>query len=161
MALIFENADFIVESPELPLVDRNDGGHITITPKRKVIDRQQLTCGEAIEWMRLSIVAGEALQQVMTALGVPIGRVNYQDNGNWSVFKPEGPQLHLHIFGRAKNATQQKYGQALFFPHRDTHPEFYSNVHPLNHRDIFLIREKIIDLLKEKKFSNEKWNVNE
>ena len=150
MALIFETQDFLIESPDFPLVDRSDGGHITITPKRKIVDRQELTQKEAIELMKLSIIAGEALRQVMIAHGVNIGRINYQDNGNWSVFEAEGPQLHLHLFGRAKEATCQKYGQALYFPHRDTHPEFYENFHPLDSTDVSALREKIHQLINSK-----------
>src|SRR5689334_1279270 len=100
MAIIFESLNFIVQSAEFPLVDRNDGGHITIDPKFKVSNRQDLTSREAIELMRLTMIVGEAMTIVMNRHGVDIGRINYQDNGNWSVFTPEGPQLHYHLYGR-------------------------------------------------------------
>src|SRR5688572_2513879 len=99
MALIYESRNFIVASADRPLIDREDGGHIIIEPKRKIVDRQQLKASEAIEFMRLTLIVGEAMKTVLSAHGITIGRINYQDNGNWSVLKPEGPHFHLHIYG--------------------------------------------------------------
>ena len=93
MAVIYETESFIVSSAETPLVDRNDGGHIIIEPRIKISTRQDLTPKQAIELMRLTIVVGEAMEKIMNQNGVDIGRINYQDNGNWSVFKPQGPHL--------------------------------------------------------------------
>ena len=83
------------------MVDRGDGGHIVITPKIPVTDRQQLSAKLAIELIRLTILAGQAMTTVMNTNGVDIGRINYQDNGNWTVFRPEGSFLHVHLYGRA------------------------------------------------------------
>lgn len=124
--IIFETENFVVEAVEHPLVDRSDGGHITINPKFKVSTRQELTPAQAIEMMRLSVVTGEAMTTVLISRGVDIGRINYQDNGNWSVFAPGGPLLHLHLYGRAKSAKIQKYGQSCYFPHRQENPDFYT-----------------------------------
>ncbi|HZY82844.1 MAG TPA: hypothetical protein VFE50_25160 [Cyclobacteriaceae bacterium] len=157
--IIFESENFTIEAVEHPLVDRNDGGHITINPRFKVSTRQQLTPRQAIELMQLSIVAGEAMTNVLLLRGVDIGRVNYQDNGNWSVFAPEGPQLHLHIYGRAKSAKIQKYGQACYFPHRDEDPGFYSNNECLYPEDVRLMKNEIERLLKEDRFSHNNWRL--
>lgn len=124
--IIFETENFVVEAVEHPLVDRSDGGHITINPKFKVSTRQELTPAQAIEMTRLSVVTGEAMTTVLISRGVDIGRINYQDNGNWSVFAPGGPLLHLHLYGRAKSAKIQKYGQSCYFPHRQENPDFYT-----------------------------------
>jgi len=156
---IFQSENFIVEAVERPLVDRDDGGHIVINPIVSIADRQQLTPREAIEFMRLSIVAGQALSTVMKKNGVNVGRVNYQDNGNWSVFKPEGPVFHLHLYGRAVDARYQKYGQACYFPHRDEQPEFYSSLKPLEDADIQDMRDEIQRLLMLEKFSDAIWGL--
>jgi diadenosine tetraphosphate (Ap4A) HIT family hydrolase len=148
MAIIFESRNFIVQAQDHPLVDRNDGGHITINPKIKISRRQELSDLQAIELMRLTIVVGEAMEKVLIKNGVDIGRINYQDNGNWSVHKPEGPVLHIHLYGRARNAKFQPYGESLNFPHKDTHPEFYKHLHPLNDKDIADMRSEINDLLE-------------
>ncbi len=157
--MIYESKNFIVESAEHPHIDRDDGGHIKIYPKVRFLDRQQLSPKLAIELMRLTIVVGGAMTKVMNEHGVDIGRINYQDNGNWSVFKPEGPYLHVHLYGRAKSAKIQKYGQAGFFPHRSENPEYYKNFKPLNAEDIKDMKIEIERLLKEEKFSDTSWGI--
>lgn len=159
MAKIFETENFIVESHERPHIDRNDGGHIKIYPKIRILDRQHLSPKQAIELMRLTIIVGEAMVKIMNEHGVDIGRINYQDNGNWSVFKPEGSYLHIHLYGRAKSAKYHKYGEAAVFPHIEKEPEFYDRFKPLNKEDVKDIRTEIEKLFKEKKFSNENWGL--
>jgi diadenosine tetraphosphate (Ap4A) HIT family hydrolase len=117
--------------------------------KLPVSKRQELTPQQAVELMQLTIVVGAAMEKVMTAHGVPIGRINYHDDGNWSVFKPGGPQLHYHLYGRARNAVRQPFGQSLYFPHRDKDPEFYAMNKPLTAEDIAAIRQEIVTALSD------------
>jgi diadenosine tetraphosphate (Ap4A) HIT family hydrolase len=152
MATIFESANFIVDTPDIPFVDRVEGGHIRILSKIKVSDRTKLSKEQATEYMKLSMVAGEALTNVLTKQGIEIGIVNYQEMGNWSVFKPEGPTLHMHIFGRAKTATKQKYGEAVYLPKRDS--GFYDGFEPLNERDRQEMKKEIEMLLASDKYQN-------
>ena len=159
MAIIYESKNFIVEAVKNPHIDREDGGHIKIFPKVRILDRQQLSSKHAIELMRLTIVVGEAMTKVMNDNGVDIGRINYQDNGNWTVFKPKGSYLHIHLYGRAKSAKIQKYGQACYFPHREEKPEFYEKLNPLNKKDIKDINIEIKKLLKKEKFSDSFWKI--
>lgn len=159
MALIYETKNFIVESHDHSHVDRNDGGHIKITPKIRVVDRQELSPKQAIELMRLTVVAGSAMTKVMNDNGVDIGRINYQDNGNWTVFNPEGPYLHIHLYGRAKSAKTHKYGEACHFPNIKSNPEFYKNFKPLNENDIKAIKNEIERLFESKKFSDSSWSL--
>jgi len=159
MAIIYKSKNFFVEAVEKPHVDRDDGGHIKIYPKDRLLDRQQLSPKHAIELMRLTIVVGQAMIKVMNEHGVDIGRINYQDNGNWTVFKPEGSYLHIHLYGRAKSANIHKYGQACFFPHREEQPEYYENFKSLNEDDVKDIKIEIEKLLKEKKFSDSEWGI--
>jgi hypothetical protein len=157
--VIFQSKNFVVEAVEKPLVDRLDGGHVVINPIVRVADRQQLAPYQAIEFMRLSIVTGGAMTTVLRKHGVNIGRINYQDNGNWGVFTKEGPYFHLHLYGRAIDAKIQKYGQACFFPHRNEQPEFYSNLKPLTPEDISALRREIENLLLLEKFSDMAWGL--
>jgi diadenosine tetraphosphate (Ap4A) HIT family hydrolase len=159
MAMIFETEDFMVQSAEFPLVDRKDGGHITIDPRFKISTRQELTPRQAIGLMRLTMIVGEAMATVMNNHGVDIGRINYQDNGNWSVFKPEGPQLHYHLYGRAKNAKIQKYGQTLYMPHKEEAPDFYKAYEKLTDQDIAAIREEIKTLMTLEKYTDQSWSL--
>ena len=159
MALIYETDDFTVEAVEKPHITREDGGHIKITPKVRCATRQGLSPKQAVELMRLTVVAGEAMTNAMNRRGVDIGRINYQDNGNWTVFKPEGPYLHIHLYGRAKSGKIQKYGQSCHFPHREENPEFYENNKPLNDGDVKEIKAEIEKLLKQKKYSDSEWKL--
>ncbi|UCH89984.1 MAG: hypothetical protein JSV49_04910 [Thermoplasmata archaeon] len=146
-----------MEAPSKPHVTRSDGGHIKIKPKVRVEDRQKLTAKQAVELMRLTLVVGEAMSLALNKNGVDLGRINYQDNGNWSVFKPEGPYLHVHLYGRAKSAEIQKYGDALNFPHRET--GFYDGYEPLKDEDIAEIQNQIEALLKQDKYQDSAWGL--
>ncbi len=157
MALIYETNNFIVEAPDKPHITRTDGGHIKITPKIKIIDRTKLNPKLAIELMQLTMIMGRAMTIALKNHNIDIGRINYQDNGNWSVFKPEGPYLHIHLYGRTKNAKIQKYGDACYFPQRDT--GFYDNFEPLNDDDIKEIQKQIETISQEEKYQNKKWGL--
>jgi diadenosine tetraphosphate (Ap4A) HIT family hydrolase len=153
MAVIYETNFYVIQSADYPLVDRNDGGHITIDPKFKVSTRQQLTTKQAIELMMLTIIVGEAMTTVMMRHGVDIGRINYQDNGNWAVFNPEGPQLHYHLYGRARSAVYQPFGQTLHFPHKEEMPSFYERNKPLTKEDVIGIRSDIETIIASGKYA--------
>jgi diadenosine tetraphosphate (Ap4A) HIT family hydrolase len=159
MALIYESDNFVVEAFETPHVDRDDGGHIKIYPKVKVLDRQHLSPKQAVELMRLTVVVGQAMTDVMNRHGVDIGRINYQDMGNWTALKPEGPTLHVQLYGRAKSAKYQKYGDACYLPQRSENPEFYARFKPLTAEDVKGIHDEIVKLFKQKKFSDEEWGI--
>ena len=147
---IYETDNFKVLAVARPFIDRQEGGHILIFPKVPVRDRTKLSPQLAVEYTKLSMVVGEALRSAMSRRGVEIGIVNYQDMGNWGVFKPEGPTLHMHIYGRATTATVQKYGDAVQLPHRET--GFYDNFKALNDGDIEEIRADIEKLMQSDKY---------
>ena len=157
MAFIYETKNFIVEAPDKPHITRTDGGHIKITPKTKVLDRTELSPELAIELMRLTMIVGEAMTIAMNNQGIDIGRINYQDNGNWSVLKPEGPYLHIHLYGRAKSAKINKWGDACYFPQRET--EFYDNFESLNENDIKEIQKQINIILNKEKYQDKNWGL--
>jgi diadenosine tetraphosphate (Ap4A) HIT family hydrolase len=148
--IIYETDNYIVDTPERPFVDRLEGGHIRISPKIKVSDRTKLSPEFAIEYIKLSMIVGEALTTGLQKNGIDIGIVNYQDMGNWAVFDPEGPTMHMHIFGRAKTATKQKYGDAVLLPKRDT--GFYDGFKPLNEDEMNAISEEVEKLLQTEKY---------
>ena len=96
------------------------------------------------------MVLGEAMKVVLTKRGIDIGLINYQDMGNWSVFKPEGPILHMHVFGRAKTAVKQKYGDAVKLPHLET--GFYEGFQPLDADNVQGLRDDFERLMKTEKY---------
>lgn len=89
-----------------------DGGHLTVIPRRHITDRTECCAHEAIELMAATMLAGRALLDVLQ-----VEKVNYQEMGNWSLGKPEKPWLHLHVFGRAREQSFQIRGESIrFFP---------------------------------------------
>lgn len=152
---VYETDNFLIQAAARPFIDRTEGGHLYIFPKVPVRDRTQLSPKLAIEYQKVSMVVGEALKSGMARRGIDIGIVNYQDMGNWGVFKPEGPTLHLQIYGRATTATIQKYGDAVQLPHRET--GFYDTFKPLDADDIKEIKNDIVQLLASDKYAA-KWH---
>jgi diadenosine tetraphosphate (Ap4A) HIT family hydrolase len=148
---IIKLPNFEIQAAAHPFIDRSEGGHIYIYPTVPIRDRTLLSSALAVEYMKLSMIVGEALKSAMARRGVDIGIVNYQDMGNWGVFKPEGPTLHMQIYARATTATIQKYGDAVQLPHRET--GFYDNFKPLNEEDIYEIKTDIKKLMISDKYN--------
>ncbi|MES2563441.1 MAG: hypothetical protein V4637_12015 [Pseudomonadota bacterium] len=147
MAYIFASEHFEITAPEHPHVSRSDGGHLIINPKVVVEDRTQLTRQQAVELVKLTMVAGEAMKDVLTRHGIAIGRINYQDNGNWR------PELHVHLYGRARGAQLQRYGHALAFPStREAFLEEMGNLEPLTKDDVDALAAAISHLLRSAKY---------
>lgn len=82
--------------------------------------------------------------ECIRSIGVNIGRINYQDNGNWK------PELHIHLYCRATDATMQKYGDPIVPGHRDEYK-------PLTEEDIKRVGEEVGMVFKEERFSDSKW----
>jgi len=76
--------------------------------------------------------------------GIDIGRINYQDMGNWN------PTLHVLLYGRARSAKVQKFGEAVSLPLRST--GFYDRFRPLNEEDCAAIRKEMEQLLATEKY---------
>ena len=147
MALVFEAKHFEIITPERPHVSRSDGGHLIINPKVAVEDRTHLSREQAIELVKLTMIAGEAMKTVLTRKGIDIGRINYQDNGNWR------HELHVHLYGRARNATLQTYGHPLALPPTaQAFREQMGNLEPLRQEDIAGLNAEITRLLASDKY---------
>ena len=146
MPSVIETKHFEITAPERPHVSRGDGGHLIINPKLPVEDRTRLSREQAIELVKLTMVAGEAMTTVLTRRGIDIGRINYQDNGNWR------PELHVHVYGRARGAKIQPFGYALAFP--PTREAFLKmeDLEPLNAEDVVALRAEIERLLGTEKY---------
>jgi len=149
--VILGTKTFCIEVPERPFVDREDGGHLRIMSKIKAKDRTELNTEQTMEYALLSEVAGKALELGMSERGIEIGNINWQEMGNWSVFKPEGITLHMHIFGRATKAKTQKYGEAVKLPFRET--GFYEDFKKLDSQDVLAIKAHINKLLVISKYT--------
>lgn len=157
MKIIYETKNFIVEAFEKPHVTRTDGGHIKISPKKQITDRTELSPELAIEFMRLTLIAGKAMKVGMTNRGIEIIRINYQDMGNWAFKKNEKPYFHMHLYGRSEDAKYQPYKEAIQLPDRSF--GFYDNFEPLNAKDIEEIQKQIKIILKENKYKDSNWKL--
>lgn len=158
MSLIYETKNYIVESHDEPFVTRTDGGHIRIRIKdESITDRTKLDALTAIELMRLTMIVGEAMEVAMNQRGIPVIKINYQDMGNWAYKSGKLPFLHIHIFGRAKNAVKQPFPESVYLPDRST--GFYDGFEPLDDRDRELIREEILRIEKQEKYKLSHWGL--
>jgi excisionase family DNA binding protein len=155
---IYVSANFIVESHLKPFVSREEGGNLRIRCRHPDIpDRSKFSPSQAIEFMRLTIVAGLALEKVMSNHQVPIIKINYQEMGNWAFKRGEKPIMHMHIFGRAKNAKHQRWPEAVYLPDRAS--GFYDKFKPLKPAEIKDLRTEITRLLKLEKFKDRNWKI--
>jgi len=142
--LIIQTDNFTLESHENAEVSRTDGGHLVINPKAPVKDRTELPVEQVVELALLTNIAGKAFKDGMAERGITLGRINYQDNGNWR------QELHVHLYGRAVNATYQTYGEPIKAPRR---PEDKVPQTPLNTDDVAAIRKYAILYAKEPGYS--------
>lgn len=158
MATIYETENFIVESHEKPFVSRTDGGHIRIKIKdESVTDRTKLNPKQAIEFMRLTMIVGESFERAMNNRAIPVVKINYQDMGNWAAKTNTKPFLHMHVFGRSKEAIKQPWPESVYLPDRGT--GFYERFEPLNEEDRDEILKQINNFLKVDKYSDEAWGL--
>lgn len=157
MALIYETENFVVESYETPHVDRNDGGNIRILPKVPVSDRTKLSPQHAIELMRLTMVVGEAMEKGLKKRELDIVKINYQDMGNWAFKTGKNPVLHIHVYGRTRDAKYQIFPEAVQLPDRST--GFYNNFKPLGEGDVKEIRNEIERIFQEEKYQDKNWHL--
>jgi diadenosine tetraphosphate (Ap4A) HIT family hydrolase len=148
MQIVFEAQHFIIVVPNRPHVSRADGGQLIIFPKVAVADRTQLTREQAIELVKLTMVAGAAMHSVLNRRGIDIWRINYQDNGNWR------PELHVHLYGRAKSSKMQPYGHFLTIPPTQEAFRQQPDLERLNAEDVAELREEIERLLSTEKYKN-------
>lgn len=155
--LVYETDNFLVEAftTSAPHVSRSDGGHLRIVPKVHYENRWNMSPEEAIEYVRLSMIVGEALKIAMNNIGIPVVRINYHDMGNWAVKKNIKPYFHMNVYGRAENAKTQVWPEAVYLPDRST--GFYDNFEPLNDEDIKEIRKQIMLIMKQDKYKDAEW----
>ena len=144
MALIFQTQNFLIESHTQPEVGRKDGGHIVITPITKVTDRTELSAELLTEMALITAITGKAMKEGMKDQGIELGRINYQDNGNWK------PELHIHLYGRALDAPYHTYGHPIRAARTLAEKENFHE--PLNESDIEVIRKYMLIHAKDPGF---------
>jgi len=142
--LIVESDNFTLESHESAEVSRTDGGHLVINPKIPVNDRTALSVDMVQEMALLTNIAGRAMKDGLAEQGIELGRINYQDNGNWR------SELHVHLYGRAVNATYHIYGEPIRAARTKSEKIVQT---PLTKADCGIIREKALAYGKEEGYN--------
>jgi diadenosine tetraphosphate (Ap4A) HIT family hydrolase len=133
--VLCETEDARVLLPPRPHISPRDGGHLVAVPKRHVRSRRDLSVEVLRSVELLTIVAADALE---AAFGTPW--FNFQENGNWSLDRPERQHMHVHVYGRTTDAVDQPYGEALRFPLRAEVPA-WRVVAPTEEERRVLVRE--------------------
>lgn len=143
---VYQDRYFRVVSPERPLNCSDDGGHLILLKKEKVTDRSDMTYQEAIAFMRISMIVGRAMYDVLG-----IERMNYEDLGNWGIDEPGGAKMHLHFFGRSKVQIHQIRGHHIsLFP--KGHPIYDGHLKPFSKEQVAGLTARIQELVKEPKY---------
>src|SRR5215471_17560463 len=145
-ACVYEDKYFKVIAPEFPLNCRADGGHLILLKKDPVFDRSDLSCEEAIDFVRISMAVGRAMYDV---LGVE--RMNYEDLGNWGVDDPGGAKMHLHFFGRAREQIHQIRGHHMFL-YPKGHKIYEGHLKPFTAEDVARLKARVTEILSEPKY---------
>lgn len=117
--LLCETEEARVLLPPRPHISPRDGGHLVAIPRRHVRSRRELLVEELVAVDLLTLVAADALEAVFGTAWF-----NFQENGNWSVDRPERQHMHVHVYGRTSDAVEQPYGEALRFPLRADVPSW-------------------------------------
>ncbi len=143
---VYEDRYFQVVVPEFPLNCRDDGGHLVVVKKIPVTDRSDMSYQESIAFMRISMVVGRAMYDVLR-----IERMNYEDLGNWGLDEPNGAKMHLHLFGRSHKQIHQIRGQHMFLYPKD-HPIYKGHLKAISEDDEAQLRTRIGELLTEPKY---------
>lgn len=152
-----ESTHFTVEACPTPHVSRTDGGHLIIKPKREVVDRWELPPDAAIELTVLTEIVGRAMKVALNEVGIPVERINFQDNGNWAIGTTKGPRFHLHLYCRASNSVNQKRGEALLFADKAT--EFWKKLEMLTIDDVTVIARHIATISREERYALQHWGI--
>lgn len=149
MLKIYESKNFIVETRNPPHNSRKDGGHLVISPKTPLTDRTEMSPDQAKEFIKLSMIAGESMLKGLSKQGINLGRINYQDNGNFNT------TFHLHLYGRAVDAPTQPFGTTFITPRtQEDCRNYFQNLEPLNEQDINAIKEEFEKILNNDKYKN-------
>jgi diadenosine tetraphosphate (Ap4A) HIT family hydrolase len=148
MALILKTKNFLIEAHPQPEVGREDGGHIVISPIEKFADRTELSAELAKEMVLLTIITGKAMKEGLAEQGIHLGRINYQENGNWR------PELHVHLYGRALDAKYHPFGHPIKSAWTAAEKVIQE---PLNMKDVELIKKYMLLHAKDPGFREVKF----
>lgn len=145
---IYTDKYFEVGVPGHPCNSREDGGHLILWLHNPVSDRSDLTVEQAIDYMRISMMVGRAMYDVLD-----IERMNYEDLGNWGVDQPGGARMHVHFIGRARHQRYQVRGQHFNLIWPKDHPIYKDGtLKPLTDDEVTALRKRVEEISREEKY---------
>lgn len=147
--------------PDMPLVDRADGGNLIVNPPREVWERSELTAEELTQWSFLIAATGRAMLDVLPQLAG--GCINYWEAGNWALniaahppgvvkTAPEHRRVHMHLLGRSPRAQHRswQWGEAPQFPPFAERVAWASSFAPLTDAECRAVVGRAVEVLEEK-----------
>jgi GNAT superfamily N-acetyltransferase len=160
MGAIWSGALGTIVLPPLVLVDRNDGGHLVVTPPRNVWERSELTRDELTQWSCLVAATGRAMIDALPQLAD--GCINYWEAGNWALNDQATPPgrkhprqhrvVHMHLLGRSPNASDPswRWGEAPRFPDFINREAWAARFNPLTPSECQRVIARAIEWLRGK-----------
>lgn len=157
---LFEGTGGTVSVPQLPLLDRQDGGNLIVNPSRPVWERSELSRDELIQWSFLVAATGRAMLDALPQLAD--GCINYWEAGNWALndkAEPAGPKdvtrhrrVHMHLLGRSRASTNPlaRWGESPEFPDYSDHQERLAKNRPLRAAECAAVLQRLRWLLSHR-----------
>jgi len=146
--------------PDMPLLDRLDGGHLWVNPPREVWERMELTPLELTHWSFLIAATAQAMMQELPQLRN--GCINYWEAGNWALNDAAEPvgskvpmqfrKVHMHLLGRSPVARHPDWGwgESPRFPDFVGAKQWAADFTLLNDDECTRIAASTIKCLREK-----------
>ncbi|EPJ49552.1 MAG: hypothetical protein OFPI_24520 [Osedax symbiont Rs2] len=144
--VLFSNQRIKIVPPPLPLNCQLDGGHLLVEPHREFSSRIYASAEEAIQLMAATMLAGQALTQVLK-----VEEINYQEMANWQLAQGNAKRMQIHVFGRSAVQRYQTRGESIRFFARD-HPIYTSVYQPLSTEIVLQLWQAIEQQLQHQPF---------
>src|SRR5687767_2904381 len=155
--VLYRGREGTVVVPSGLFLDRSDGGHLVVNPRRDVWECSELTAEELVRWSFLVAAAGRAMIDALPQLEG--GCVNYFEAGNWALNEAAPPRglktarehrrMHMHIFGRSRSARHPswRWGEAPRLPLYKDRQAFSAAFQPLEPKECAAVARGLKSLL--------------
>lgn len=141
--IIIETKHFVICTIEKPHIDRKEGGHIVVASSvNQYTAMEDMPQDILHEFIDISSICGRYMKKMFAEEQIDVDIINYQVNGNWSALNDARDYVHMHLYGRAKQAKNQPYGSAVYLPDFET--GFYDKNEGLSMIEVMYLREKLL-----------------